>query len=77
MRYTSSLDGLTSKIIETVAKLTGTVILADTTLLSVGIDSISATEFSTSLSKSLDTELPSTLLFDYPSLRSIAGSLQC
>ena len=43
--------------------------------MSAGLDSISATELSTSLGTRLDTELPQTLLFDHPSLRSIADSL--
>ena len=44
--------------------------------LSTGLDSVGATELSTRLNERLETELPSTLLFDHPSLRSIAGSLE-
>ena len=42
--------------------------------MSIGLDSISATELAMRLSERLDLELPPTLLFDHPSLRSIAGT---
>jgi acyl carrier protein len=44
--------------------------------MSAGLDSVGATELSTRLNERLETELPSTLLFDHPSLRSIAGSFE-
>lgn len=71
----NSIDSLVSELIETTAKLIGTIVSVDASLVSAGLDSISATELSTSLSDSLDTELPSTLIFDHPSLQSIASSL--
>ena len=40
-----------------------------------GLDSISATELSNKISAHLSTELSPTLLFDHPSLRSIADAL--
>ena len=43
--------------------------------MSVGLDSIAATEFSTQVSKLLDQELAQTLVFDHPTLQSIADSL--
>lgn len=49
--------------------------MVDVPLLSVGLDSLSAAEFSTLLSSYLKTELPPTLIFDHPSLRSIAETL--
>jgi acyl carrier protein len=44
--------------------------------MAAGLDSIGATELSTRMSSRLETELPQTLLFDHPSLRSIAASLR-
>ena len=55
--------------------MAGTSISADVPLMSVGLDSIGAMELSTVLSGHFETELPSTLLFDHPSLQSIAGCL--
>ena len=55
--------------------LVGSLIPVDMPLMSAGFDSISATEFSNKLSDVLHTELSSTLLFDHPSLRSVALSL--
>ena len=40
-----------------------------------GLDSIGATELSNKISAHLNTELSPTLLFDHPSLRSIADAL--
>jgi len=47
----------------------------DAPLMDVGLDSISATELSNKISAHLNTELSPTLLFDHPSLRSIADAL--
>ena len=55
-------------------RLTGTSIQVDVPLMSAGFDSISAADLSTSLSTHLEVELPSTLLFDHPSLRAIADT---
>ena len=47
----------------------------DAPLMDAGLDSIAATELSNKISAHLDTELSPTLLFDHPSLRSIADAL--
>ena len=47
----------------------------DAPLMDAGLDSISATELSNKISAHLDTELSPTLLFDHPSLQSIADTL--
>jgi len=47
MRRADSVDGLVSELIETTAELTGTIVSADASLVSAGLDSISATELST------------------------------
>ena len=57
------------------SELIGTTIFADVPLMSTGLDSIAATALSTRLGERLNTALSQTLLFDHPSLRSIAGSL--
>ena len=43
--------------------------------MSVGLDSIATTDFSTQVSKLLDQELAQTLVFDHPTLQSIADAL--
>lgn len=53
--------------------LLGTTVADDVPLMSVGLDSISATEFTRDLSEKLHMELPSTLLFDHPSVGAIAA----
>ena len=47
----------------------------DAPLMDAGLDSISATELSNKISAHLNTELSPTLLFDHPSLQSIADAL--
>ena len=47
----------------------------DAPLMDAGLDSISGTELTNKISAHLDTELSPTLLFDHPSLRSIANAL--
>ena len=47
----------------------------DAPLMDAGLDSISATELSNKISAHLNIELSPTLLFDHPSLRSIADAL--
>ena len=68
---TALLDELTTIASEVI----GTRVAADAPLMSAGLDSIGATELATQMSDHLNMELPSTLLFDHPSLRSIADSL--
>ena len=67
-----SQKALLDEITAIAAEITGTTISADASLMSAGLDSIAAVELSTRMSEQLNTELPSTLLFDHPSLRSIA-----
>ena len=43
--------------------------------MSVGLDSIAATDFSTQVSRLLDQELAQTLVFDHLTLQSIADAL--
>ena len=46
---------------------------ADASLMSAGLDSISGTEFTNTLAQQFEVELPPTLLFDYPTIESMAG----
>ena len=69
-------DDLVQQLASLASEVFGTAISADAPLMSAGLDSIGATELSTRLSSRLETELPQTLLFDHPSLRSIAVSLR-
>ena len=62
------MAGIASEVI-------GTTISADAPLMESGLDSISATELLQQMSERLDTELPQTLLFDHPTLESVADSL--
>ena len=53
-----------------------TEVVPDAPLMAAGIDSLGATELQQALCEELGTELPSTLLFDHPSLTAILGHLQ-
>lgn len=64
--------GAASKTLE---DLLGAKIAVDVPLMSVGLDSIAATEFTRLLSEKIGRELPATLLFDHPSVGSIASFL--
>jgi acyl carrier protein len=75
-RLEESSYGLLDELVGIATQLTGTAISLDAPLMSAGLDSVAATELSTRLNERLETELPSTLLFDHPSLRSVAGSLE-
>ena len=56
-----------------VLEVHGSTLSMDTPLMSVGLDSIAATELTTILAEQLDTGLPQTVLFDHPTIRSVAG----
>ena len=72
---TRSRDVLLKELAGIAAEVTGTNISADAPLMDSGLDSIGATELSNKMSAHLNTELSPTLLFDHPSLRSIADAL--
>lgn len=56
--------------------LLGTDIAAEVPLMSAGLDSIGATEFTRVLGESVGVALPSTLLFDHPTIESVAHFVQ-
>ena len=72
---TRSQKALLDELTAIAAEVTGTTITADAPLMDSGLDSIGATELSNKISAHLKTELSPTLLFDHPSLRSIADAL--
>ena len=72
---TRSRDVLLEELAAIAAEVTGTTISVDAPLMDSGLDSIGATELSNKMSARLNTELSPTLLFDHPSLRSIADAL--
>ena len=59
-------------ISEAVEETHGTTIARDTPLMSAGIDSLAATELTTLLTDRLGTELEPTVLFDHPTIDSLA-----
>ena len=72
---TRSRDVLLEELTRIAAEVTGTNISTDAPLMDSGLDSIGTTELSNKISAHLNTELSPTLLFDHPSLRSIADAL--
>ena len=70
-----SRAGLVKEFVGIASEIIGTQVSVDAPLMSVGLDSIGATELSTRLSERLKTELSPTLVFDHPTLQSIVSSL--
>ena len=62
-------------VCDVASEVMGTVIDTDAPLMSAGLDSLSATEFTSMLSERLNIEIEATALFDYPTLQSLAGLL--
>lgn len=58
--------------VETAKTLLGTEVSAEVPLMSAGMDSIAATEFTRILSDAVGMGLPSTLLFDHPTIKGIS-----
>ena len=53
-------------------EIQGTAAALDAPIASTGMDSIAMTELATVLAERVDTELPQTLLFDHPTMRTVA-----
>lgn len=65
------------KIVEAnVHSFLGTSISKETPLVSAGLDSISATELTRVLSEQLGVDLPATLLFDHPTMSTVAAFVE-
>jgi len=57
-----------------VAEVLGTEVAGDAPLMAAGIDSLGATELQRALNDEFSAELPTTLLFDHPSIEGIVSS---
>ena len=75
MTSTRSSDTLLNELKQMASEVINKDVSVDAPLMDAGLDSISATELSNKISAHLSTELSPTLLFDHPSLRSIADAL--
>ena len=64
-----------NEITQVATSLLGTAVPCDSSLMSAGLDSLGVTEFARELGDRLGIGLPSTLLFDHPSLATISRSL--
>ncbi len=60
---------------EQVAAVLGSAVGGDDPLMAAGLDSLGATELQQSLADTLGIELPSTLVFDYPTVNAMAEFL--
>ena len=72
---TRSRDSLIQELTAITATIIGSAVSANAPLMSAGLDSIATTELSALMSERFSTELPQTLLFDHPSLQSVADFL--
>ena len=68
-----STPAIVETISSTLSDILGTTVATDAPLMSVGLDSISASEFTNALAERLHTELPQTLMFDHPTIDAMAG----
>ncbi len=66
------LTHLTAEIASAVASVLGSVVPPSEPLMAAGLDSLGAVELKNALETHLGLELPSTLIFDYPSVNAIA-----
>lgn len=70
-----SKQSIASIVHSTVTSVLGTDVNPDEPLMSLGLDSLGAVELRNSLQAQLPagSELPQTLLFDYPSINAVTG----
>ena len=68
-----SISGIVKSLQTTLLGIVGKTVAADAPLLSAGLDSISGTELTNTLAQQFEIELPPTLMFDYPTIESMAG----
>ena len=70
-----SLDGVQALVAERVHAVLGSAVGDDDPLMAAGLDSLGAMELQQSLANTLGIELPSTLVFDYPTVNAMADFL--
>jgi len=68
-----STTAVVETISSTLSDILGTRVATDAPLMSVGLDSIAATELTNALAERFDTELPQTLMFDHPTIDAMAS----
>ena len=66
------LDHLTQEVAAAVANVLGSAVAPTEPLMAAGLDSLGAVELKNALETHMGLELPSTLIFDYPSVDAIA-----
>ena len=64
---------LTAEVASAVASVLGSMVSPTEPLMAAGLDSLGAVELKNALETHMGLELPSTLIFDYPSVNAIAG----
>jgi acyl carrier protein len=69
-------ETLRNQVMDTVAAVIGNSVGADEPLMDAGLDSLGAVELRNGLATSTGIDLPGTLVFDYPTVGSLAGYLQ-
>lgn len=68
----ASLDSIKQVINEVVQEVTNSTVGENEPLMAAGLDSLASVEFKNALEANLAMELPSTLIFDYPTIATIA-----
>ena len=71
----ADLASLQALVAEQVQAVLGSAVGRDDPLMAAGLDSLGATELQQSLADTLGMELPSTLVFDYPTVNAMAEFL--
>jgi len=70
-----SADAVVDQVHESVKSVLGSAVGADDALMAAGLDSLGSVELKNALERRSGIELPSTLVFDYPTVNALAGFL--